>query len=130
MDDDSRRLCLVIGGAATARIGGDLFRTTGHHLEVVCEPDEHFGALATVRFDGSEDTGFSFAHDTVEDAIADIADLLREHLLDEAIWGGWPTCARHHTHPYTPTVRDQTAVWWCPVDDVVAASIGELQAIG
>jgi hypothetical protein len=58
--------------------------------------------------------------------VARLADDLREHSLDEEVWGGWPICPGH-THPLESAVHDGVAVWVCPVrGGAVVAPIGSL----
>jgi len=88
-------------------------------------------APVMVYLDGHLDAGFGWPlGETVEASVVEIADLLQEHTLHEEVWGGWPTCVRHGTHPLRPVVRDDQAVWWCPADEVVVARIGDLTEVG
>jgi hypothetical protein len=48
--------------------------------------------------------------------------------LDELVWGGWPICPDHNTHPLEPVLDEEsTAVWKCPRGRIVA-KIGQLTA--
>jgi hypothetical protein len=60
-----------------------------------------------------------------EEGVAFLADRLREHSLDEEIWGGWPMCPGHH-HPMGTSVDDGDGVWMCPATGTVVAPIGRL----
>ncbi len=53
--------------------------------------------------------GYSLADP--EALVAEMADNLRESALDEAIWGGWPICIAHTTHPLEPMLLDGLACW-------------------
>jgi hypothetical protein len=109
------------------RIGADLKRTTGHTLELVWNDDD---GLCEVAIDGTNSGGFGINLGDDETVIAEIADRLQEWGLDELIWGGWPTCPRHHTHPLEATVVDGRAVWTCPSDSITVALIGSLTKLG
>jgi hypothetical protein len=57
--------------------------------------------------------------------VAYLADYLQED-FSQTIWGGWPICPDHKSHPLEPVLDDtSTAVWKCPKGRVVAR-IGEL----
>jgi hypothetical protein len=46
--------------------------------------------------------------------------------LDELVWGGWPICPDHNTHPLVPVLDNEgIAVWKCPIGRIVA-KIGQL----
>ena len=117
--------------AASDRIGADLQRTVGRSVEVRLNTGDNDFAEVMVYLDGRLDAGFGLPlGNTVEESIVEIADLLQEYTLHEEIGGGWPTCIRHGTHPVTPVVREDQAVWWCPTDEVVVARIGDLTEVG
>jgi hypothetical protein len=109
------------------RIGADLKRTTGHTLELSWNDRDR---LCEVSIDGTNSGGFSISFGDEETVVAEIADRLQEWGLDELIWGGWPTCPRHHTHPLQATVADGHAVWMCPSDSIAVAVIGSLTELG
>ena len=109
------------------RIGVDLKRTTGHTLQLVWNDDV---GLCEVAVDGTNSGGFGINFGDDEMVIAEIADRLQEWGLDELIWGGWPTCPRHHTHPLRATVDGGRAVWTCPSDSITVALIGSLTELG
>jgi hypothetical protein len=65
-----------------------------------------------------------------ESFVAELADYLREAVLDEEIGGGWPTCPDHGTHPLEAGTDDAgVAIWYCPRGTTVAR-IGTLTVIG
>lgn len=62
--------------------------------------------------------------------IVSVADQVQEFIIESG-WGwsrsNWPSCPHHPTtHPLTADLRDDTAVWICPVDKTVVAEIGEI----
>ncbi len=118
------------------RIATDLQTTTGVELTLTikadpqqeCWPDGAVWLEVDVRLDGrlcgSMGRGFPVSDD--EEALAYLADLLREDFLDEAVWGGWPICPLHNTHPLEPmTNGDGVATWQCPAGTMIAR-IGDL----
>lgn len=110
------------------RIAADLKRTTGHVLELAEEPE--FGG-ATITIDGEVLGSFARSHSSDRsEHLAEFVDALQEQTLDEYVWGGWPTCPRHHTHPLKAEARDADAVWVCPASDVVIAAVGSLTELG
>jgi len=59
--------------------------------------------------------------------VVDLADRLSEHTLDELIWGGWPICPVHHTHPLVAMPGTGSRAWWqCPKDRTEVAAVGQL----
>jgi hypothetical protein len=116
-----------VSGERWSRISDDLAATTGRRLELLA--DAGTGAFIEVHvfLDGEPHGGFgrSLAADP-EAQLAEVADLLREHTLDEAVWGGWPICPDHHTHPLDPCLDpDGLASWRCPRGRFIAR-IGDL----
>jgi hypothetical protein len=113
------------------RLRDDLARTTGRTLRLA-ESDSEPGALE-VHLDGVLYGwfGHQFSADP-EAALAELAAHLCEFALDEEIWGGWPICPRHHTHPLSAATTDVARVaWWhCPKDGVSVARIGDLAEVG
>lgn len=81
------------------------------------------------RGDGSG-TGFSVRRaDSLPDRIASAADQVQEWAIEGELWGrgstNWPPCPQHpDNHPLRPTVVGSDAVWVCPADDSVVATIG------
>lgn len=60
-----------------------------------------------------------------EASVVALADVLQGHFSDN-IWGGWPSCPDHKTHPLEPVLDEESiAVWKCPIGRIVA-EIGEL----
>src|SRR5581483_8479844 len=107
------------------RIAEDLGRTTGRSLVLRPSETEDFivEILLDERFLGAVGCGWDPSQP--EDGVAVLADLLREHSLDEEIWGGWPICPGHH-HPMDTSLNDGDAVWICPEAGAVVALIGQL----
>jgi hypothetical protein len=68
------------------------------------------------------------AGDDEDVLVASLADYLRESVLDEEIWGGWPTCPEHGTHPLESNLLPDahTAARVCPRGGRVVARIGYL----
>ena len=46
----------------------------------------------------------------VQNFVAELADYLREACLDEEVWGGWPVCPIHRTHPLNAAVGNDGCV--------------------
>lgn len=62
--------------------------------------------------------------------IVSVADQVQEFIIESG-WGwsrsNWPSCPHHPTtHPLTADLREDTAVWICPVDNTVVAEIGAI----
>ncbi len=109
------------------RIAADLAATTGRELELLAEPGPGSWIEVHIFLDGQPHGSFGRAFPSdLEAQLALVADLLREHTLDEEIWGGWPTCPDHHTHPLDARVAEGgVASWVCPRGRVVSR-IGDL----
>lgn len=110
------------------RIAQDLRSTTGRTLHLRLRPTSDGLWKIEVELDGivvSRGQRVFLETDT-EEALAELADYLQEAVLDEEVWGGWPICPDHRTHPLEATT-DQThiAVWKCPRGRVIAR-IGDL----
>ncbi len=114
------------------RIADDVRATTGRDLVVrrgepdvhrpngLEEPDPTWLEIEVV-LDGAWVCSFGHSHSLdPEEFVADLAEDLRESALDEEIWGGWPICPDHRTHPLAATVDDGRAAWRCPVGRVIA----------
>jgi hypothetical protein len=72
---------------------------------------------------GGPSYGANFPNDE-EGFVAFLAGYLQESVLDEEIWGGWPICPLHNSHPLEPAVNSQgMATWFCP-DGHAIATIG------
>lgn len=110
------------------RVAADLLRTTGRRLTISARPfsrtETEFVLLVDGRWCGTSAYPNSPA-ETHEHDVAEWADQLREGLLDEEIWGGWPICPLHGGHPLDPVLEAEIAVWACPRGEVVAR-IGSL----
>lgn len=109
------------------RIAADLATTTGRELELLAEDGPGSWIEFHVFLDGQPRGSFGQGFPSDPEAqLALVAALLREHSLDEEVWGGWPTCPDHHTHPLDPRVdAGGVASWVCPRGRVVAR-IGDL----
>jgi hypothetical protein len=102
------------------RIAEDLRSTTGRVLELLPEDTDGWVEFH-IFLDGEPFGSFGrpFSSDP-EEQLAEIADVLREQTLDEEIWGGWPICPAHQTHPLDPRADAQLgAVWSCPLGSYV-----------
>lgn len=107
----------VLAEAPWSRIVRDFASTTGRNLALNAEFDEsntwlNIGAALDGRLIGS----FSASESPDEEVlVVDLADRLREFALDEEVWGGWPICPTHRTHPLEAALdRDGRAAWLCP----------------
>jgi len=110
------------------RIADDLLATTGLTLLLDLHPgsDDWWDIDVFLDEQTSGSFGRSFPSDE-EEFIVDLADYLCEFSLDEEVWGGWPVCPDHKTHPLQASLDDNhTAVWRCPVGRVIAR-LGELR---
>jgi hypothetical protein len=117
---------------AWVSIATDLSRTTGFVLDLRDSLDrDHPRGFIEVRIDNGLCGGFTFWWDPDEPgaAVAQLADRLCEFTLHETVWGGWPICPLHRTHPLEPGVRDGLAMWVCPERQFMTR-IGDLQTIG
>lgn len=109
------------------QLATDLLRTTGHVLALTVENHREWGESAGVFLDGRPfgTTSRDWSNDpTVR--LVEIIDNLQETWLHEYIWGGWPTCPQHHTHPLEPAAINGTACWICPFNHDVVAPLGGL----
>jgi hypothetical protein len=110
------------------RIAADLQTTVRLRLEVRLSRGEDDWWDCEYALDGVTAGGFGRQYPRGEEPfLAELAGDLREHGLDEAVWGGWPMCPVHPNHPLDPVV-DSTdiAVWRCPRGQVIAR-IGDLR---
>lgn len=115
------------------RIANDLRRTVGKDLVLdmrlgTQEPSDHdewdwweFDVSVDGEREGTYGTNLPADEESFVVRLADY--------LDELVWGGWPMCPDHKTHPLEPGLDEEaTAVWKCPQGRIVAR-IGELPAI-
>ena len=97
------------------RIEDDVRSTTGRELELL--PDSLPGWVEVFVFlDGKPlgTVGQSFSEEP-EEFIVEVIDRITEVFLHEAIWGGWPICPDHKTHPLEPRIdHERSAAWFCP----------------
>ncbi len=110
------------------RVAVDLFATTGLTLFLHRLPGSDDWWDVDVLLDGRAIGSFgrSFPSDEEEFIVA-LVDYLCEFSLDEDVWGGWPVCPDHETHPLQPSMDgNHTAVWRCPVGRMVA-QLGQLR---
>ena len=54
-----------------------------------------------------------------------VADIVQDEVTD-AIWGAWPLCPEHRNHYLTVTIRDEVALWVCPVSQRTVSEVGKL----
>jgi hypothetical protein len=110
------------------RIAADLLATVGRRLDVLLIPGEDGWWECEYSLDRVDMGGFGHHFASEEEAfVAELAGDLREHGLDEAIWGGWPDCPVHKSHPLDPVLdQTNTAVWQCPNGRIIAR-IGDLR---
>jgi hypothetical protein len=114
------------------RLVRDVLMTTGHRLSferadpgLFKEPRLHFSL---------DETGLGTIDDVrdedVEEWLARTIDDLQDQWLHEEIWGGWPTCPTHGSHPLEVAVDGDTrlASWTCPSDGSMIAEVGSLSA--
>lgn len=123
----------TVATAPWTRLADDVRRTTGRELELDVTSDEARGWLdVAVSIDGRRagSIGRSYCLADSEELLAELTENLREFALDEEIWGGWPTCPMHHTHPLEARVVREAAWWQCPVLNRPVARIGDLAEIG
>jgi hypothetical protein len=110
------------------RIVDDVFATTGHRLVLELNPAPDYWWDCDVIFDGIVQGTTGFTLPVNEEAfVVELADQLCEGYLHEEIWGGWPICPDHGTHPLEPSLdQSGNAVWLCPIGRAVAR-IGSLR---
>lgn len=125
-----QRIEATLAAAPWTRLTVDVRSTTGRVLHV----DVAGGAAGawidiSVTLDGEHlgSMGHNYCLADPEALLAALAGDLREFVLDEAIWGGWPICPRHHTHPLEPTLVGDVASWVCPSAYELVAIVGELK---
>ena len=112
------------------RIADDLRNTTAIELKVAGYPNASMAGATQfeITIDGIDKGSFSNPYDETdpEVSLAHFADLLCEQHLHEEVWGGWPTCPVHQTHPLDPGMKNEgVASWICPAD-AVSIRIGSL----
>lgn len=112
------------------RLAADFHRTTGRLTTLKLRWENYPGGgywVCDVAIDGSPrgTTGVNGSTGTPEETLAAIADRLCEGWLHEEVWGGWPICPRHRTHPLDARVDQSVATWCCPREGVIAR-IGDL----
>jgi hypothetical protein len=76
------------------RIAQDLFNTAGRKLVVNDSDRDDIDGVIEVTVDDQLRAGLALVWDpcNAEEAVARLADDLREHSLDEEVWGGSPIC--------------------------------------
>jgi hypothetical protein len=112
------------------RIASDLKATAGKDLlldmrlgirEASDDDDPEwweFDVFVDGEFDGTYGTNLPAEEESFVVGLADY--------LDELVWGGWPICPDHQTHPMEPVLDENSlAAWKCPIGRLVAR-IGEL----
>jgi hypothetical protein len=83
--------------------------------------------------DGSGQGVHVMADQPPQDRVAQAADVVQEWAVEELCARGratnWPRCPRHpDNHPLAATVREQRAVWVCPREGDLVATVGEIGA--
>jgi hypothetical protein len=115
------------------RISKDVLTATGLQLGLKFSRDVSQGRPfgdewwdCETSFNGERGSGFgTFLPSGAEGLVAYLADYLQEHFSQE-IWGGWPICPDHETHPLVAELEmTATAVWKCPKGRVISR-IGDL----
>ena len=114
------------------RIARDVLSSAGYDLRLVLTPsstDEHELRWfdADVWIDGKASSAFgTYFPEDPEAFTAELADYLTVH-TSQTIWGGWPICPSHGTHPLQAKldVAGQ-AIWACPTSGQTVARIGDL----
>ena len=104
------------------RIADDLRTTTGHVLVLNPHPKPDDWWDFDVSLDQTRKGSFGrvFSADE-EEFVVQLADYLCDSFLHEEIWGGWPICPDHGTHPLEPSLDEAAvAVWRCPIGRVIA----------
>jgi hypothetical protein len=113
---------------AWQRLADDLRVTTGRQLVLqLARADDSYWWDIEISLDGNDIGGIgrTFSEEP-EDFLANLADALCESHLDEQIWGGWPICPDHGTHPLNAGLHETgKATWFCPHGRAIAA-IGAL----
>jgi hypothetical protein len=102
------------------RIADDFRRTTGKELTLQFSREEDEWWDVEMWVDGVRDSGFgrNFPNDAQE-FLAALADIVADEMAI-TIWGGWPICPEHLSHPLEATVNESTiAVWRCPSGQTV-----------
>jgi hypothetical protein len=121
---------LVSRDGTWTRIADDLRRTAARELRLEPVPDECedvFWLSAAVFVDDRHVLTFGHRFSpAIEQFVAELADYLQESALDREVWGGWPICADHNTHPLHAMLDAGRACWVCPVTNRRVAVIGDL----
>lgn len=111
------------------RIADDLFRTTGKRLNLRFSREVSDWWDVELDLDDEPNGSFGqyFPSDPEEFVVA-LADYLCESYLSVEVWGGWPICPEHKSHPLDPRLdKAKVAVWCCP-KGTARQTIGHLQA--
>ena len=109
------------------RLASDFDRTTGRRMTLELRWENYPSGgywICDIAIDGSP-RGSTGVNGDPEEALAAIADRLCEGWLHEEVWGGWPICPHHGTHPLDAGVNGSVAMWCCPQEGVIAR-IGDL----
>lgn len=104
------------------RIVDDVLATTGRRLVLapVRAPDGWWDCDVILDEQVRGNLGQFFPQDEEAFVVA-LADRLCESYLHEDIWGGWPICPDHDTHPLEALLDESgTAVWVCPIGRPIA----------
>lgn len=112
------------------RLVADFERTTGRQIILQLRWDNYpsggyWACDITIDDKARGSFGVNVNDADPEDTLATTADRLCEGWLHEEVWGGWPICSLHGTHPLDAQVHQSVAVWYCPSSGVIAR-IGDL----
>ncbi len=80
--------------------------------------------------DGST-TGIQIDLDqTAAEQVAAVASVVQDIVVEDFILAPWPRCPVHRSggHPLLAAVNGRDAVWTCPIDSAVIATIGDFHA--
>jgi hypothetical protein len=108
------------------RIAIDIATATGQHLVLRLSPGERDPAWGQwwngkAFLDGERADAFGTYFPSGGEAfVVNLAEHLQDH-FSQSIWGGWPNCPDHNTHPLKPVLDEESiAVWKCPPGQIVA----------
>jgi hypothetical protein len=109
------------------RIADDLLITTGQRLVLDLRPGaDHWWDCDVFLDDKPKGSFGTYFPEVGEGFVVQLTDYLCGSFLHEEVWGGWPICPDHRTHPLVPSLDDSgMAVWKCPEGPTIAR-IGSL----
>jgi hypothetical protein len=121
VDRVGQELETALAERAVSLVSADIRSTTDLTPDIAVWRDEDGSLVVSYNGNYSEP---AFTSMREPEAICDVADNLRDHVMDD-LWTVWPQCPTDE-HGLDPRVVDGVATWCCRLDNHVVSPIGEL----